>query len=395
MGLTVKRNTALGVMIETTEGTYAAPSSASKFVQTLADGLEIKPSKEVIDRNIFTASVGKTAPRTGKFQASGTVPVEARANSSQGTAPEYDALLQSALGTKRTIATTTTTKSAGNTGSVLQIQDADISKFAVNDIILVKESGAYHVSPISAVDSTGGAANITLKIAKPTGSFSNSVVIAKATIYSVADSGHPSLSLSKYIENAVLEQAVGCKATSIALENFATGQLPAFKFGFEGLNFGRSVTPIPYTPSYDTSLPPIVLDGRAYMDTSAIEINELSFALNNVLGFETSIAAQNGRIASRVTERTITGTMDPYKLDNSTANFDKYTANTSFSLFAYAKVPTGVTGEFGQIVAVFMPNCLITDLGEADQDGLLKDSITFSANRGSAGTSPEIYVAFI
>jgi hypothetical protein len=42
-----------------------------------------------------------------------------------------------------------------------------------------------------------------------------------------------------------------------------------------------------------------------------------------------------------------------------------------------------------------MPNCIITDLAEADSDGLLQDAISFSANRGASGSIPEIYVAFI
>jgi hypothetical protein len=42
-----------------------------------------------------------------------------------------------------------------------------------------------------------------------------------------------------------------------------------------------------------------------------------------------------------------------------------------------------------------MPNCIITELNEADQDGLLQDAITFSANRGASGTTSEIYIAVI
>lgn len=395
MGDTVKKNTAFGVEIESVEGTYLAPTAANKFVQTLADGAELSPAKELLERDIFTSSVGKTAPRTGMFQVSGSMPVEARAHSVEGSAPEYDALLRSALGSRRQITTTTTTKATGNTGSVLQIEDADIAKFNVGDIVMVKQAGAYHVSPISAKSTGVGTASITLLIPKPSGSFSASVVVSKSTTYVVADSAHPSLSISKYIENALVEKGIGCKVTSMALENFATGQLPSFNFGFEGLNFDTALSAPPFTPSYDTALPPIVLDGRIYMDSSEIVVNELTVELENALGFKTSIAAENGRISSRVTERTITGSFNPYKADNSIANFTKYKANTAFSLFAYAKVPSATAGEYNQVVAIYMPNCLITELSESDQDGLLQDSITFSANRGNAGTTPEIYIAFI
>jgi hypothetical protein len=395
MSIAVKKNTSLGIEIEVTEGTYVAPSSSTKYVQTLADGFEISPSKELLERNVFTNSIGKTTPRVGQTQVSGTIPVEARANSSEGTAPEIDALVKAALGDKRTISTTTTTKASGNTASVLQIEDADISKFNVGDIVMTKGSGAYHVSPISAKSTGAGTATITLLIPHPDGDHDDSVVIAKSTTYIVADSGHPTLSISKYIEDAILEKVTGARVTSMSLENFATGQLPSFSFGFEGLDYDRSVTANPNTPSYDTSLPPIVLDGRVYMDTTSIDVNELTVELENALGFQTSIAEENGRAASRVTERTITGSFNPYKVDDSVANFTKYEANTEFSLFAYAKVPTSTAGEFGQVVAVYMPKCIITELQEGDQDGLLQDNITFQAARGSAGTTSEIYIAFI
>lgn len=395
MGIAVKKNTAYAVEIEDTEGTYKAPTAGTSFVQTLDSGADVLPSKQLLTRNIFTASIGETSPLTGEFQATAAMPVEARANSVEGSAPEYDKLLRSALGTRHQITTTTTSKSSGNTASIVQIQDADIGKFSVGDIVMVKMAGAFHVSPILSKTSGTGSATITLLVPHPSGDITDSAVISKSTTYQVADSGHAALSVSKYLESAILEQAVGCKVKSMSLDNFATGQLPSFKFAMEGLNFGRSVTAPPFTPSYDSALPPIILDGRMYKDGAALDVNKITLQLDNTLGFQSSIAASNGRVSSRATARTIKGTMDPYKSSSDVANYTLYAANTAFSLFAYAKVPTGVTGEFGQVVAIYLPNCIITDMGEADSDGLLQDNITFSANRGSSGTTPEIYIGFI
>lgn len=395
MALTVKRNTAYGVMTEVSEGTAVPPAATTDFVQVLQDGAELSPSKELLSRNVFTGSIGDTSPRTGMFEVSGSLPVEARANSTAGSAPEADKLIKSAFGAVRSAATTTTTKSSGNTATVLQIEDADISKFAVGDIVMVKQSGAYHVSPVTARSTGAGTATITLLVAHPSGDHTDSVVVEKFTTYHVADTGHPSLTISKYVEDAVLEQAVGCRVNSMALENFTTGQIPTLNFGFQGLNFSRSLTAIPYTPSYNSGLPPIVLDARLYMDGTSIAVNEMSFTLENGLGFQTSIAASNGKISGRATSRTITGSFNPYKESDSIANYTKFLNNTAFSLFAYAKVPTSTAGEFNQVVAVYMPNCLITELSESDQDGLLQDSITFQATRGAAGTTDEIYMTFV
>lgn len=387
MSEVVKKNQAWAVEIETTAGTYVAPTAATSYVQTLAEGAEMSRSKEVIERNIFTASIGQVAPRTGMFSVSGSLPVEARSKSTQGAAPEYDALMKSAFGSRRQLTAEETTN-AGNTTAILKVTSAN-TKFAVGDIILVKEAGKYHVSPVKAVTTT----DVELEIPAAT-AFSDGVVIAKHTTYIVADSGHPSLSISRYLESAVLQKAVGCKVTTMALEGFATGQLPSFKFGFEGLNFDSSLTAIPHTPSYDSQVPPIILSAKAFMDGVEIDINELALSLENTLGYKTSIAAENGRVSSRATERKITGTLNPYMASDSISNFTKFKNNTAFSIFAYAKIPSVTAGEFSGIVAVYMPNCLITDLGESDSDGIMQDNISFSANRGS-GTTPEIYLGII
>ena len=73
MALTVKDNTVYGVEIEVTEGTYVAPDAATKFVQTLSDGTELNPSKELLERQIFNGSIGKTTPRTGTRTVSGSM----------------------------------------------------------------------------------------------------------------------------------------------------------------------------------------------------------------------------------------------------------------------------------------------------------------------------------
>jgi hypothetical protein len=332
----VKKNTSYAVEIEDTEGTYKAPQAATSYVQTQVDGAEISGSKELLDRNIFTASVGKTSPLVGQTQATGSLPVEARAHSLEGHAPEYDALMKSAMGNRRQITTTTTTKT-GNTSTVLQIQDADIGKFNVGDIVMVKKAGAFHVSPLTAKSTGTGTASITLLVPHPSGTIPDNVVVSKSTTYIVADSGHPSLSVSKYIDGTVLENAVGCKVKSMDLANFQTGQLPSIKFGFEGLNATKSVTSSPYTPSYDTAQPPIMLDGRVYMDGASIDVNELAVKFENTLGFQTSINAPNGRISSRVTQRSISGTFNPFKMDDSVANFTKFSNNTAFSFVCIRK----------------------------------------------------------
>lgn len=397
MAIAVKDNTSFAVEIEDTEGTYKAPSASSSFIQTLKDGSEMTRSQELLQREIYTGSIGKTQSRLGTRSVSGAMPVELRANSAEGDSPEADALYTSALGGKKQRASVTT--KTGNTASQLEIEDLDISDFSQYDIVLVKEAGQFEMSWVSAVDTTSGLANVTLGQAL---SFtpSDNVEISAVTQYSTANSGHPSLSVSKYIESAKLEQAAGCKVTSMSVDNFTTGQIPSVNFGFEGLSFDSSLTPPPFTPSYDSSLPPIALRACLSQNGQQAQVNAITLSLENTLGFVTSTCSENGRLSSRVTARAITGTFNPYKNDDDLEQFNFFKCNMPYTLFVYAFNPLldancDFTGEFEQATAILLTNCITTELGESDQDGLLVEDVTFEATRGPDGSDEEMKIAFM
>lgn len=390
----IKNTTKIAIEKESTEGTYTTPTSGESFVSPLSDGFEMTNSKEFLERNNLNSSIGKTTPRTGMREVSASVSVEAKANGTAGSAPEYGPLMESALGATRRSTSEVTTKT-GNADDTLQIEDADISSFKVGDMILIKESGAYHVSPITAVDTTTLSANITLLVAHPDGSMSDNVVIEKFTTYHTANSGHPTISMTKYTEDAVREYGTGLRTTGLTLNNFTTGQLADFAFSLQGLKYNKSLTAPSYTPSYDSALPPIVLSACIYQDGVKIPVNEFTFSLENSIAFKTSTCSPDGKIASRITQRTISGTFNPYTQDDDISNYSNFENNTLFSVFGYMAIPTGTDGEIKDVVAFYMPKCMISEMAESDQDGLLQDSITFQSTRGEDGSSEELYITTI
>ncbi|MCK5616158.1 hypothetical protein KAR91_80585, partial [Candidatus Pacearchaeota archaeon] len=266
-------------------------------------------------------------------------------------------------------------------------------KYKVGDIVTIEVGADYHTSPIITVVDTVGDVNIVLLIAADN-AFINAQVIKPVSTYYTADSGHPSLSISKYIEGAVLEQASGCRVNNMSLDGFSTGQLASFNFGFEGLNFDRSVSAQPHTADFDNTLPPIILNACVYQDGTNITINDFAFSVENSLGFATSTCSPNGKISGRATERNVSGSFNPYKQDNSVSDFDKFDNNTEFSLSGTAYIPSATAGEYGNVVSFYLPNCTITELSEGDKDGILQELISFSAGRGPDGTEEEIYISF-
>jgi hypothetical protein len=397
MGLTIKQNQELAIMEEVTEGTYLTPASGTDYIQGMSDGMEMTPSKEQLDRNIMDGNIGMLTPRHGTSSVTGSVGVELKTSGTEGSAPESSPLYRAALGSSRSFVTKTaddTDAGAIYTDTIIALADGDAAVFNIGDIVTTKRSGSYHTSPISAVSTTASANSITLLIADPAGAYVDGIVITAGYTVLTANSGHPTLSVSKFVEGAVLEQAAGCRIGSMSLNNFATGQLADVGFSFEGLNFDRTVSASPYTPSFDSAYPAVILSACVYVDGVALDVSDVSISLENTLGFVTPTCSSTGRSSSRVSSRSISGSFTPYKQDNSVANFDRFNDGTEFSLFISAHVPTTTSGEYDQIVSMYMPVCFSTEIGETDADGILQDSISFMASRGSDGSSEEMYITF-
>lgn len=393
----IKPNTIIGLEEEVTEGTYVAPSGATSFIQPLKDGFDITPSRELIDRDLLDASPGKVTPRLGTKSAAGALPVEWRGSGVEGGATDFDSLLKGALGASRVIATQSTTK-AGNSSTVLQIEDADIGKYSVGDIVVVLESGAHDARPISSITTGAGTATITFPFALDAGAPADNVVISQSQMYLTAATGHPSLSATYFWANEISQALVGAKVTSMALENFTTGQVGSLNFGLESLTYrDETDEAAPFTPVFDDEVPPIILNACVFRAGVQVDVNTLSLSLSNTLGFLTSTCSPNGRVSSRVTDREITGTLNPYKDDTTTTFFDDWTAGTEVSIFAFAFNSSAVTGEFdlGSVVAIWIPQAFTTEFKTGDVEDILVDELTFRATRGADGNSEELFMGFI
>ena len=394
MGFSIKNNIKVAVTKETAEGVYQAPTDTD-FITSLEDGLEINGTKESLDRNILGLGLTKAQPRTANRTVTGSIPVEYKSSGVEGDAPEYGILMESALGGVRqnTVDVTTTT---GHTDTVLNIDDADIANFNIGDIILIKEAGAFHLSPITAVDTTIGAANVTLLVGNPGAvAFTDGVDIAQFTTYFTADSGHPTFSITKYIEDNIKTIGTGARVNALSLESFTANQTASWNFGFEGLDFETSVEALTNNPIYDTALPPIIASACIYKNGVELPVSELSIGLENTIGTITSTCAKSGKLASRISERTVTGTMTPYISCDDVNIQQEFENDELYSIFGFAYNPTMVDGEYHEVVAFYIPNANTTELAEGDLDGVLQHNITFSASGGATGTETQLFITFI
>lgn len=382
MGFAIKNNQKFAIVKEVTEGVYVAPSVGGDFIEASEDGVSISAAREVLEQKVIGMGLAAKKGRLGLKSASGEFSSFLKAGATAGSAPESDVLLESLFGSKRNSSEITTL--TGNSSSVLKV--ASTASFKVGDSVVVKSAGAYHVSPIKSI-----VIDTSIELVIPgAGAFADNVKIAAFISYVPVNTGHPSFSASRYIEDAILEQVSGCKVSSLSIENFTTGQLPTMSFGFEGTDFDRSVSAPIATPSYDNSECPIIIDACAYQDGAEIKINEFSLSVENTISFITNTCA--GKESSRVTARSVTGSINPYKADDSVSNFDKFNAGATFSLFIRCYNPTSTAGEGKEFVSFWIPKCWISELSEGDNDGVLTDVINFNAT--SDDGTPEVFVSF-
>ena len=397
MTIGIAKNTSIiGIMQEVTEGTYVAPAAATDYIQPLADGFDLGMTKERVERNILTSSIGKVTSRVGQSSVTASLPVEFRASGVEGEKTDFDLLIKGCLGNSRQVTTQTTSKAAVNTTTLLNLEDADATKFNVGDVIIILAAGAHHLCAVVSRVTTPGSVSIT--VTPPAAAlFPSGVVVSKTTTYYPANSGHIPLSLSYYWANEILQKAIGCKVTTMSIDSFAVGQLANFGFNLEGLSFDELNGSAPHTPTYDTGLPPLILNACIFQDGVEITVNTFALSVQNTLGFITSTCSSNGKISSRVTERVLSGTINPYKDDTSVAQYTRFNTNAPFTLFVRAFNPSAVAGEItlGSAIGIYLPNCLITEKAIGDQDGILTDELSFEATRGTAGTTEEMYMGFI
>ena len=139
---------------EDTEAEYKPEQLSTDAVESLAEGLEFSPQKELLTRSNRTSTVETVSALLGTKSMSGSVPVELKASGVEGNAPETSVLWEALLGGKRS--GTATTTETGHTTTSLNVSAPDAAKYAVGDVITIKEAGAFHVSPIKATNTGAG-----------------------------------------------------------------------------------------------------------------------------------------------------------------------------------------------------------------------------------------------
>ena len=384
----LKRNTLVAVVEEITEGTPVDPSIGSEFIQVL-EGVSNDPAKELVEREVITPLKGKIQPRTSVKSSTGSLPVEWKSSGTEGANDlETDILYRAMLGGKQQVLARETIVGLGSSTSNFEITGHSLKK---GDFLHVLEAGAHHLCFVKEVVDTD---NVTITPPMPSAP-SDGTQIALSTTYFAADS-EPTFTETIYWGNEIKEQIPGSRISSASFENIVTGQTPTVNMSTQGLTFDEVDGSVGVTPEYNDSLPPIALNAIVSEGGGCVEMDETGFTVENTIAPLTSVCSANGTIATRISERTITGSMTPYLDDADVTRFNSFDNNTNFEYIIALANESGVSGEYelGSAVGAYFPQCIFTALPKADKDGVLTQAGEWQAHTGATGDLVEMFIGF-
>lgn len=390
MGIGVVTNeSTLFLSEEVTEGTYVDPSAATDAVEMRSEGAELNKTREELSRDTLSGTVEQEKSRVGIAQVEGSIPLEYKASKTAGDAPQsLDKLLKSLLGGKRTAAVNVS--SSGHTSTVINFAIAH--GFKKGDIVLVKEPNAYECRPIASVTAT----SITLAFALENGAPSDSVTVEAVTTYYSDTANAVVLSAEHNVgSEAIKQKARGLRAVTGAISNWLVGQLPNFDFTVQGLDLDRVDEDASFTTDFTAdATPPVILSACLWLGGEKLPYTELTLNVENTVNYLQSACDADGRIGSRITNQAVTASFNPYLDDTDTSKtWDKFNANDDVSLFGFAYNPTATDGQFGEIIAFWLPQGSITSSPLEDNDGIVAERINFKAHRDLGNDS--IFLSFI
>ena len=391
------RLTVVGVKVESTEGTYAAPTSTN--VLTIVEAPKIEEVKESIDRNRVKASFGMGKPLRGMRGANVTIPTEFRGAGTSGAEsikPENHDLLLNALG-KWHKKNGTLSANSGCTSTVIKFQQSH--GLSVGDPILFTLSGIPRF--VATVDSaTQVTLNSGLGITPATG-----VAIKAGHGYrsAIAQSDYGSLTFSAWLDaetSGPQFRGLGGRVEKLAITDFEVGKIPKLEASLKCLD-GTWVTATtsPAGKSYRGQLPPVGLYGIIQKDGVAIAIEKLELTLENTVPEEKDLNAPSGKVRQYHTGRKITGKFDPRVEQGNIDLQNLLDQNTTFSIMAVLGIRNSSNVlQQGTVVGIYLPRVVLTKPGLDNKDGLMKHSYEFMAHEdetATGGGDNEIYIGIV
>ena len=201
------------------------------------------------------------------------------------------------------------------------------------------------------------------------------IVPATSVTYKPASSSHSSLTFYVFEDGLryIITGARGAPTGSLQ-----TAQVGKLSFTFVGHFSGPTDVAVP-TPTYNSAVPPVVINAPFTIDSYAAVISKIDFDLGNEVAKPDNIAATDGYGQITITGRAVTGSIDPEA--TLVATYDWVTKWKSSAGYA---LTSGLIGSVaGNRYTLTMPAVVYTELGAGDREGILTREIGFSATEST------------
>lgn len=223
---------------ETTEGTLIAPVAAD-FVPG-RDGFSFTGELETIDSDELVNDIGASKSYAAKEIPKGSFPMYLRHSGTEGTAPQYDIIIKSAMGTQTDNATEYSTNGTSTAGTSaarasLEMGSGQEDNFVEGQAVLIKDgANGYAIRNVNDVDSAGDQLNLNFNLSAAP---ATATALGKANHFSPAAQDHPTFSAYHYgaSSGSDFKQAIaGCRTTSLNFDFPANG-FAEMSAEFEGI----------------------------------------------------------------------------------------------------------------------------------------------------------------
>jgi len=201
------------------------------------------------------------------------------------------------------------------------------------------------------------------------------IVAVTSVAYDPASASQSSLTLYFY-EDGTLTKLTGCRG-SYTLQGEVGGRLMA-SFTFTG-HFSGPTDIALATPTYDSTVPPIMINGSFTIGGYSAVIQSLDVDMGITVETPPNLSATDGYGEVLVTSRDVSGSINPEQ--PLVAAHDFMVAFKAGTTEALSMGPIGATA--GNQVQITMPAVYYRDMAPSEREGVLAYDLTFGAAESS------------
>lgn len=207
---------------------------------------------------------------------------------------------------------------------------------------------------------------------------------SETVTYVPVSTGHESITIY-YFQDGTRHILTGCRG--IVSFNLETGSIPRATFTFTG-HFTAVTDTALASPTYDSTVPPAVINAAFTVDSYAAVIASLAWDMGNTIATPPDFNAADGYGPIQLTKRDVTGSFDPEAVTVAAEAFEaNFLAGTTMAV---------VTGDIGSVqynqFNIAMPAIYYQSMGPGDRSGVRTYDMGYAAAANSG--DDEVTIVF-